>query len=174
VDPGNAVAASLQAVTLFTLAEDLTKLRLWVYVDEADVSAVKVGQDASFTVSAYPGRAFPAGHARGLRLDHHRQRRHLPHLHGCGQRRPEPAPGHDGHRHHHRHPAHDVLLVPNAALRFAPTEAPAAAAKKGITSGLMPRGRRAQRQTLGGGRCQHGAGAPGLGAARRQAGGRWR
>jgi HlyD family secretion protein len=32
---------------------------------------------------------------------------------------------------------HDVLLVPNAALRFAPTEAPAAAAKKGIASGLM-------------------------------------
>ena len=36
VDPGNAVAASLQAVTLFTVAEDLAKLRLWVYVDEAD------------------------------------------------------------------------------------------------------------------------------------------
>ena len=60
VDPGNAVAASLQAVTLFTVAEDLTKLRLWVYVDEADVGAVKVGQDATFTVSAYPTRQFPA------------------------------------------------------------------------------------------------------------------
>jgi HlyD family secretion protein len=43
-------------VTLFTVAEDLTKLRLWVYVDEADVGSVKVGQEASFTVSAYPGR----------------------------------------------------------------------------------------------------------------------
>ncbi len=60
VDPGNAVAASLQAVTLFTLADDLTKLRLWVYVDEADVGAVKVGQDATFTVSAYLSRKFPA------------------------------------------------------------------------------------------------------------------
>ncbi|MGZ5650678.1 MAG: efflux RND transporter periplasmic adaptor subunit, partial [Usitatibacter sp.] len=39
VDPGNAVAASLQAVTLFTVAEDLAKLRLWVYVDEADVGS---------------------------------------------------------------------------------------------------------------------------------------
>jgi len=56
VDPGNAVAASLQAVTLFTLAEDLKKLRLWVYVDEADVGAVVVGQLATFTVSAYPSR----------------------------------------------------------------------------------------------------------------------
>ena len=47
-------------MTLFTLAEDLTKLRLWVYVDEADVSVVKVGQAATFTVSAYLSRQFPA------------------------------------------------------------------------------------------------------------------
>ena len=60
VDPGNAVAASLQAVTLFTLAEDLTQLRVWVYVDEADVGAVKLGQEATFTVSAYARRNFPA------------------------------------------------------------------------------------------------------------------
>jgi HlyD family secretion protein len=60
VDPGNAVAASLQAVTLFSVAEDLGKLRLQVNVDEADVGAVQVGQKASFTVSAYPSRRFPA------------------------------------------------------------------------------------------------------------------
>jgi HlyD family secretion protein len=60
VDPGNAVAASLQAVTLFTVAEDLAKLRLQVNVDEADVGSVKVGQKARFTVSAYPSRKYPA------------------------------------------------------------------------------------------------------------------
>ncbi len=60
VDPGNAVAASLQAVTLFTEADDLSKLRLWVYVDEADVGSVKVGQHATFTVSAYLNRNYPA------------------------------------------------------------------------------------------------------------------
>ena len=60
VDPGNAVAASLQAVTLFTVAEDLTQLQLEASVDEADVGAVKVGQKASFTVSAYPSRRYPA------------------------------------------------------------------------------------------------------------------
>ncbi len=60
VDPGNAVAASLQAVTLFTVAEDLAKLRLQVNVDEADVGSVQVGQKANFTVSAYPGRRYPA------------------------------------------------------------------------------------------------------------------
>ena len=60
VDPGNAVAASLQAVTLFSVAEDIAKLRLDVSVDEADVGSVKVDQKASFTVSAYPTRRYPA------------------------------------------------------------------------------------------------------------------
>jgi HlyD family secretion protein len=60
VDPGNAVAASLQAVTLFAVAEDLALLRLEVSVDEADVGSVQVGQTASFTVSAYPSRRYPA------------------------------------------------------------------------------------------------------------------
>ncbi len=60
VEPGNAVAASLQAVTLLTLAEDLQRLQLQVNVDEADVGSVAVGQRATFTVSAYPNRQFPA------------------------------------------------------------------------------------------------------------------
>lgn len=60
VDPGNAVAASLQAVTLFTLAEDLSRMKLSVNVDEADVGQVKTGQNAQFTVSAWPGRKYPA------------------------------------------------------------------------------------------------------------------
>jgi HlyD family secretion protein len=54
------VAASLQAVTLFTIAEDLTHLRLQVNVDEADVGAVQLGQKSSFTVSAYANRQYPA------------------------------------------------------------------------------------------------------------------
>jgi HlyD family secretion protein len=172
VDPGNAVAASLQAVTLFTVAEDLTKLRLWVYVDEADVSAVKVGQDASFTVSAYPGRAFPAKVTRvgfGSTITDNV----VTYLTYMDVDNADLAlrPGMTATSTITATQRKDVLLVPNAALRFAPTEAPAAAAKKGITSGLMM-GPPRNRQTLGGGRCQHGAGAPGLRAARRHAGGR--
>jgi HlyD family secretion protein len=60
VEPGYAVAASLQAVTLFTLAEDLKQLRLSVNVDEADVAQVQAGQSARFTVAAQPGRQYPA------------------------------------------------------------------------------------------------------------------
>jgi HlyD family secretion protein len=60
VEPGQTVAATFQAPTLFTLAEDLTQMELQVDVDEADVGQVKEGQNATFTVDAYPDRAFPA------------------------------------------------------------------------------------------------------------------
>jgi HlyD family secretion protein len=60
VEPGQTVAASLQVATLFTLAEDLKKMELHVSVDEADVGAVQVGQEATFTVDAFPNRAFAA------------------------------------------------------------------------------------------------------------------
>jgi HlyD family secretion protein len=60
VEPGQTVAASLQAPVLFTLAEDLAKMELHVNVDEADVGQVKEGQQATFTVDAYPDRTFHA------------------------------------------------------------------------------------------------------------------
>lgn len=60
VEPGQTVAASLQAPVLFTLAEDLTQMELKVDVDEADVGRVRAGQPASFTVDAYPNRDFEA------------------------------------------------------------------------------------------------------------------
>jgi HlyD family secretion protein len=60
VEPGQTVAASLQAPVLFTLAQDLTQMKLPVNVDEADVGNVIKGQKANFTVGAYPDRTFPA------------------------------------------------------------------------------------------------------------------
>ena len=60
IEPGQTVAASLQAPVLFTLAEDLTHMELHVAVDEADVGKVAEGQAAIFTVDAYPERSFPA------------------------------------------------------------------------------------------------------------------
>jgi HlyD family secretion protein len=60
IEPGQTVAASLQAPVLFTLAEDLTHMELHVAVDEADVGKVVEGQTALFTVDAYPERSFPA------------------------------------------------------------------------------------------------------------------
>jgi HlyD family secretion protein len=60
VEPGQTVAASLQAPILFTLAEDLKKMELHVAVDEADVGSVVTGQTGSFTVDAFPNRRFSA------------------------------------------------------------------------------------------------------------------
>jgi len=139
VDPGNAVAASLQAVTLFTVAEDLVRLRLWVYVDEADVGSVKQGQNATFTVSAHPTRQFQARmmrvgfcstitanivtHLSCLDIDNS----------DLGLR-----PGMTGTASIVATRLSNVLLVPNTALRFTPTAAGVdGAGKEGITSGLL-------------------------------------
>jgi HlyD family secretion protein len=60
IDPGQTVAASLSAPVLFTLAKDLTQMRLYVDIDEADVGGVTPGDKATFTVDAYPGKTFPS------------------------------------------------------------------------------------------------------------------
>ena len=58
IEPGQTVAASLQAPELFTIAEDLAKMKIELAVDEADIGQVKVGQGVSFTVDAFPDRQF--------------------------------------------------------------------------------------------------------------------
>jgi HlyD family secretion protein len=58
VDVGQTVAASLQAPVLFTIAQDLTEMQVDSSVDEADIGKVKVGQEAEFTVDAYPDSPF--------------------------------------------------------------------------------------------------------------------
>jgi HlyD family secretion protein len=60
VDPGQIVASSFQAPILFSIAEDLKQMELQVDVDEADVGKVGSGQNASFSVDAFPDRKFPA------------------------------------------------------------------------------------------------------------------
>jgi len=59
-DAGKIVASSLNAPTLFVIAEDLAEMELRVDVDEADIGKVAVGNAARFTVEAYPGRGFAA------------------------------------------------------------------------------------------------------------------
>jgi HlyD family secretion protein len=58
IDSGQTVAASLQAPTLFTIAQDLTRMQVEAAVDEADVGRLREGMTASFTVDAFPGRTF--------------------------------------------------------------------------------------------------------------------
>ncbi len=139
VDPGNAVAASFQAVTLFTVAEDLTKLRLWVYVDEADVGAVKTGQEATFTVSAYPTRNFPARITRvgfGSTITDNVVT-YLTYL-DVNNTDLSLRPGMTATATITASQRTDVLLVPNTALRFTPTSTQDQAAKKAVAMSLLP------------------------------------
>jgi HlyD family secretion protein len=158
VDPGNAVAASLQAVTLFSVAEDIARLRLEVSVDEADVGSVQVDQKATFTVSAYPSRRYPAKITRvafgstktdnvvtyTTQLDVDNSDQSLrPGMTAAATIVSTERTG--------------VLLVPNTALRFTPTleaaATPAAAPNSGggVVSKLVPRmPRPGGRKTAGG------------------------
>jgi len=145
VDPGNAVAASLQAVTLFTIAEDLKQLRLQVNVDEADVGSVQVGQKATFTVSAYPGRNYPAVITRvayGSTITENVVT-YVTYL-DVDNTDVSLRPGMTATATITATNRNDVLLVPNAALRFEPmasgaAAAPAAKGGGGIVSQLTPR-----------------------------------
>lgn len=67
IEPGQTVAASLQAPELFTIAEDLSKMKIELAVDEADIGQVKVGQSVSFTVDAFADRQF-RGEVQQVRL----------------------------------------------------------------------------------------------------------
>lgn len=67
VDRGQTVAASFNTPTLFTIANDLTKMQVQASVDEADIGKIKVGQDVDFTVDAYTDQSF-RGTVRQVRL----------------------------------------------------------------------------------------------------------
>ena len=143
VDPGNAVAASLQAVTLFTLAEDLTKMNLQVNVDEADVGKVREGQSAAFTVSAYPNRKYPARIVR-VGFGSTTKDNVVTYLAELEVANTDLSlrPGMTATAVITATERRGVLLVPNAALRFTPAAGNAlaqGAAGGGLVSRLMPR-----------------------------------
>ena len=58
IDVGQTVAASLQAPTLFTIAQDLTKMQVYAKTDESDVGTIKPGQEVTFKVDAFPKQTF--------------------------------------------------------------------------------------------------------------------
>ena len=142
VEPGKAVAASLQAVTLFTLAENLTRMKLLVNVDEADVGQVRAGQAATFTVSTYPTRPYPA---QILRVGFGATTQNNVVTYQADLRVDNDdlslRPGMTATATITTVQRADVLRVPNAALRYAPTEVSASegASSGGIVSSILPR-----------------------------------
>lgn len=140
VEPGQTVVAAMTTPVLFTLAQDLTAMELQVKVDEADVSSVQLNQLATFTVSAWPGRSFPATIERV----------------GMGSTVTDNVvtyktvlkvqnndlalrPGMTATATIVTAERKNALLVPNAALRFFPPEKESASAPTGFLSRLIPR-----------------------------------
>lgn len=68
VEAGQTVAASFSTPTLFTIAQDLSKMEIKASVDESDIGQIKVGQAARFTVQAYPAETFE-GKVKQIRLE---------------------------------------------------------------------------------------------------------
>jgi len=140
VEPGQTVAASYQAPVLFTLAEDLAQMELHVDVDEADVGLVREGQSATFTVDAYPGRTFTAQIAQ-IRFGSETTEGVVTYETVLKVDNSDLAlrPGMTATADITVQRFADALLVPNAALRFAPAENRKPGARKGLLSALLPR-----------------------------------
>jgi HlyD family secretion protein len=172
VEPGQTVAASLQAPVLFIMAEDLKKMELHVSVDEADVGSVELGQQASFTVDAYPNRHFSARitqvHFASSNTKASTSSSSSSSQSSATQTgvvtyetvlevdNPELLlrPGMTATAEIVTTNIEDAVLVPNAALRFSPETADAAPQARGPLAAIMPRMRMRSRN----GQQQQGAG----------------
>jgi len=142
VEPGQTVAASFQAPVLFTLAEDLAKMELQVDVDEADVGQVQVGQPATFSVDAWPGRKYTAVITR-VGFGSQEKDGVISYLTvlEVGNDDLSLRPGMTGTAEITTLTREQALLVPNAALRFTPASAaaPRKAPSRSVVGSLMPR-----------------------------------
>jgi HlyD family secretion protein len=158
VDPGQTVAASLQAPTLFTIAQDLTRMQVEAAVDEADVGRLRERMPATFTVDAFPGRSF-RGEIAQIRKAAQVVQNVVTYTTVITVPNPELIllPGMTANVRIQVDRREDALRVPNAALRFRPpgeaaeprggTTVPGASAAPG-TAGGAAGGLRELRATL--------------------------
>lgn len=142
IEPGQTVAASFQAPVLFVLAEDLTQMELRVDIDEADVGLVCEGQDAIFTVDAYPDQTFPAKVTQ-VRFGSQTVSGVVTYKGILRVDNPDLLlrPGMTATAVITVDRRQDVLLVPNAALRFSPPTVQASVRRPsgGLVGMLLPR-----------------------------------
>jgi len=122
VDVGQTVAASMSAPTLFVLAADLTKMQVVASLDESDVGRIRPGQNVTFRVDAYPTDVF-TGSVTQVRLQPTTVQNVVTYSTVIDV--PNPAlklkPGMTANVNVEIEVVHDVLRVPNAALRFRPS-----------------------------------------------------
>jgi HlyD family secretion protein len=142
VEPGQTVAATLQAPVLFTIAEDLKRIEIQVALDEADVGKVRIGQEASFRVDAYPDRKFPA-EVRTIHFASETVQGVVTYQVILTADNTELVlrPGMTATAEIVVAEEREVLLVPNAALRFTPQPSQTTQKSRGLLDSLLPRPR---------------------------------
>ncbi|MFA3783958.1 efflux RND transporter periplasmic adaptor subunit [Melioribacteraceae bacterium 4301-Me] len=123
VEAGQTVAASLSAPTLFTIAEDLSSMRILADVDESDIGQISVGQKVEFTVQAYPDKKF-SGEVTQIRLSPKTVQNVVNYtvVISAPNQQKLLLPGMTATVDFYTAERDNVLLIPNAALRFQPTE----------------------------------------------------
>ncbi len=123
VDKGQTVAASLQAPELFIIAENLTDLRVDTSIDESEVGKIELGQKATFTVDAFPGRTFE-GQVNQIRKSAQVVSNVVTYLVAISTQNSDLKllPGMTANVRVVTSVHDDVLKVPNAALRFRPPQ----------------------------------------------------
>ena len=145
VDLGQTVAASFQTPTLIKIAQDLSEMRIDTSFAEADIGSIREGQKARFTVDAFPNRNF-VGEVQQIRLNPTNQQNVVTYNVRINVANPEQVllPGMTAYVNIGVQKREDVLLVPNAALRFKPAEAAEKKAENGqkpaSTAGMPPAG----------------------------------
>jgi len=172
-DVGQTVAASFQAPTLFTIAQDLTKMQVQADVDESDIGRIRIGQSVHFTVDAFPERVFQATVSQ-IRLNATVNQNVVTYPVIVAVENPDLnlRPSMTANITIDVATDHGVLRVPNAALRFKPAasanEPPAGSgAPPGAGAGGSPSGGTGAPRGAG-----RGAGAGGPGGGGPGAGGR--
>jgi HlyD family secretion protein len=123
IEPGQTVAASLQAPVLFQIAEDLAQMQIVLAVDEADIGQVKAGQVVTFTVDAFPDRQY-RGTVQQVRLSSTNTNNVITYPVVVAVRNEDGTllPGMTTNAEIEVSLHRGVLKVPNAALRFHPPE----------------------------------------------------
>jgi HlyD family secretion protein len=121
IEPGQTVAASLQAPELFVIAQNLTDMQVDTAIDEAEIGRIKVGQDATFTVDAFPGRNF-SGKVRQVRKAATNVSNVITYIAVVSARNDDLSlfPGMTANVRIVTDRRESALKVPNAALRFKP------------------------------------------------------
>ncbi|MBX9991580.1 HlyD family secretion protein [Phreatobacter oligotrophus] len=171
VELGQTVAASLQAPTLFLVAQDLRSMEIYANVDEADVGRVRSGQTVTFSVNAYPGREF-TGEVKLVRLGSQTVQNVVIYtaIISFSNPRMELLPGMTATLRVITDRRENVLRVPNAALRWRPAGAAPAEPRPQPQAGANPFGPPMGGPPMGGGRGGPGGGGGGGAQGGRQIG----